>query len=111
MPQTQRGYIHPATHYAGESMDPNLPPMGMRVRLKASYDISRFNRVSRVFLTAMKRYGMFVADGGSGSRYFQGQGGPQESCWNDGQLDRLKSVPGTAFEVVATGPILRIAGP
>lgn len=111
VPQTQRGFIHPATHFASYSNDPNLPPMGMRVRLKASFDIAHFNRVSRIILTAMKKYGMFVADSGSGSWYFQGQGGPQESCWNDNELDQLKSVPGTAFEVVKTGPILRTSGP
>jgi hypothetical protein len=111
VPSTQEGYIHPATHYASHSKDPNLPPMGMRVRLKASYDISGFDRVGRIILTAMKKYGMFVADAGAGSWYFQGQGGPQESCWNNGQLNALKAVPGTAFEVVHTGPILRDAGP
>jgi len=111
VPTTQRGYIHPATHFASDSLDPNLPPMGLRVRLKASYDISAFNRVSRIVLTAMKTYGMFVADAGSGSWYFQGQGGPEESCWSNAQLNELKRVPGTAFEVVKTGPILRIDGP
>jgi hypothetical protein len=111
VPVSQAGFIHPATHFVGTSRDPNLPPMGMRVRLKASFGISRFNSVSRIILTAMKRYGMFVADGGSGSWYFQGQGGPQESCWNNNQLDQLKDVPGTAFEVVKSGPILRTEGP
>jgi hypothetical protein len=111
VPESQRGFIHPATHFASSSIDPNLPPMGMRVRLKASYSLAGFNTVSRIILTAMKKYGMFVADGGSGSWYFQGQGGPQESCWSNNQLNQLKSVPGTAFEVVKTGPILRIDGP
>ena len=111
VPNTQRGFIHPATHFASSSNDPNLPPMGMRVRLKASYPIAGFNRVSQIILTAMKKYGMFVADGGSGSWYFQGQGGPQEACWSNNQLDALKNVPGTAFEVVKTGPILHVSGP
>jgi hypothetical protein len=103
---TQAGFIHPATHYASSSTNPNLPPMGLRLRLKASYDIAHFNRVSRIILTAMKRYGMFVADNGS-NWYFQGQGGRAAKCWNNNQLDELKSVPGSAFEVVETGPILR----
>lgn len=111
VPATQKGFTHPATHYASTSANRNLPPMGMRVRLKASFDIGHFNRVSQIILTAMKKYGMFVADGGSGSWYFQGQGGPQESCWSNNQLDQLKTVPGTAFEVVKTGPILRVSGP
>jgi hypothetical protein len=103
---TQAGFIHPATHYASSSTDPNLPPMGLRLRLKASYDISHFNRVSQIILTAMKRYGMFVADNGS-NWFFQGQGGSAAKCWNNNQLDQLKSVPGSAFEAVETGPILR----
>jgi hypothetical protein len=111
VPKTQRGFIHPATHFTSDSRDPNLPPMGMRVRLKAGYDISHFNTVSRIILTAIKKYGTFVADSGSGSWYFQGQGGPQESCWNNDELNQLKDVPGTAFEVVKTGPILRTEGP
>lgn len=102
---TQNGYIFPATHRAGTN-DPSLPPMGARVRLKASYDISHFNRVSQIILTAMKTYGMFVADNGS-NWYFQGQGGKEAKCWNDNQLDQLKSVPGSAFEFVSTGPIHR----
>ena len=107
---TQAGYIHPATHYASNSRDRDLPPMGLRVRLKASYDISKFNRTAKIILAAMKTYGMFVADNGS-DWFFQGQGGSAAKCWNDGDLDALKSVPGTAFEVVKTGRILRKSGP
>ncbi len=103
--QTQAGFIHPATHYASNSTNPNMPPMGLRLRLKASYDISHFNRVSQIILTAMKHYGMFVADNGS-NWFFQGEGGKAAKCWNDNQLDQLKGVPGSAFEVVETGPIL-----
>ena len=105
--QTQRGFIHPATHFASSSSDPDLPPMGLRVRLKASFDISRFNRVSQIILTAMKTYGMLLADNG-GSWYFSGQGGPQESCWRNSELNQLKTVPSSAFEVVKTGPILHV---
>ena len=108
--RTQAGYIHPATHYASNSLDRDLPPMGLRVRLKASYDISKFNRTAKIILTAMKTYGMFVADNGS-NWYFQGQGGSAAKCWNDNDLDALKNVPGTAFEVVKTGRILRKSGP
>lgn len=107
---TQSGYIHPATHFASNSRNPDLPPMGLRVRLKASFDISGFNRTSQIILTAMKTYGMFVADNGS-NWYFQGEGGSAATCWNDNDLDQLKNVPGTAFEVVQTGKILRKTGP
>lgn len=108
--RTQAGYIHPATHFASNSRDLDLPPMGLRVRLKASYDISHFNRTAKIVLTAMKTYGMFVADNGS-NWYFQGEGGSASKCWNDNDLDALKNVPGTAFEVVKTGKILRKSGP
>src|SRR6202011_2095355 len=59
---TQRAYIHPATHFASSSTNPNLPPMGLRLRLKASFDISRFTGASRVVLAALRKYGMFVVD-------------------------------------------------
>jgi hypothetical protein len=104
--RTQAGYIHPATHFASSSSDPNLPPMGLRLRLKASYDLSKFGRTAKIVLTAMKTYGLFVADNGS-NWYFQGEGGKASKCWNDNDLDALKDVPGSAFEVVKTGPILR----
>lgn len=108
--RTQAGYIHPATHYASDSRDRDLPPMGLRVRLKASYDISHFNRTAQIVLTAMKTYGMFVADNGS-DWFFQGEGGKAAACWNDNDLDALKTVPNTAFEVVKTGRIRRKSGP
>jgi hypothetical protein len=99
--RSQRGYIRPATHQAGSSSDASLPPMGARFRLKASFDISRFHGASRVILRALKTYGMFVAD--NGSSWFVS--GAADRAWNDGDLDQLKSVPGSAFEVVDTGPI------
>jgi hypothetical protein len=104
--ETQAGYIHPATHFASYSQDPSLPPMGLRIRMKSSYDVSGLTGQSLVIATAMKKYGMLVADNGS-NWYFQGEGGKAASCWNDNDLDQLKSVPNTAFEVVKTGKILR----
>jgi hypothetical protein len=100
--ETQAGYIHPATHFASDSSDPSLPPMGLRLRLKASYDISGFPRTDQIILTAMKRYGLILADNGS-SWFFQGAPDPR---WNDDELDMLKQVPGSAFEAVQTGPVL-----
>lgn len=104
--QTQEGYIHPATHFASDSRAKDLPPMGLRIRMKSSYDISGLYGQARVIAVAMKTYGMFVADNGS-NWYFQGQGGRQASCWNDNDLDQLKNIPNSAFEVVKTGRILR----
>ena len=108
--ETQRGYIHPATHFASNSRKKDLPPMGLRIRMKASYDISGITGQASVIAVAMKKYGMFVADNGS-NWYFQGQGGRQSSCWNDNDLDQLKNVPSSAFEVVKTGRILHKSGP
>ena len=97
--RTQRAYIHPATHWASSSTDPNLPPMGLRVRLKASYDVSGFPASVRVILTALKRYGMIVAD--NGSNWFIT--GTHDTRWNDDELGAIKTVPGGAFEAVNTG--------
>jgi hypothetical protein len=101
--RTQQGYIHPATHDASSSTDPNLPPMGLRLRLKASFDTTSFHGEARVVLEALKRYGMIVADNGS-NWYITGASDPR---WNDTDLNQLKTVPGSAFEVVDTGPIRR----
>ena len=99
--QTQKGFIHPATHYASSSTNTALPPMGLRLRLKASYDISTYTGQSHIILTALKKYGMIVADNGS-SWFITGD---TDTRWNDTDLDQLKQVPGSAFEVVTTGTI------
>lgn len=99
--RTQNGYIHPATHVASSRSDPSLPPMGLRLRLKASYDISGFSGAARVVLEALRRYGMIVADNGS-NWYISGTSDPR---WNDEDLNALKKVPGSAFEAVQTGAI------
>jgi hypothetical protein len=100
---TQRAYIHPATHYASDNTNPSLPPMGLRLRLKASYDISQNTGRARVVLEALKKYGMIVADNGT-SWFITGA---TDSRWDDEDLDQFKRVPGSAFEAVDTGPIIR----
>ena len=102
VPETQAGFIHPATHFASSSTNPDLPPMGLRLRLESSFPIATFPRTDRIILQAMKTYGMIVADNGS-PWFFQGATDPR---WNDNVLDALKTVPGSAFQVVETGPIL-----
>ncbi len=102
VPQTQRGYIHPATHFASASSDPSLPPMGLRLRLKASYSLAGFHGESLVILEALKRYGLIVADNGS-PWFITGAPDPR---WNDEDLEQLKQVPGSEFEAVESGPIL-----
>jgi hypothetical protein len=99
--QTQRAYISPARHY-GSSNDQYAPPMGLRLRLKASYDISRNTGQAKVVLAALKKYGMMVAD--TGTSWFIS--GATDARWDDDDLDQLKRVPGSAFEVVKTGPII-----
>jgi hypothetical protein len=97
--QTRAAYIFPATHFASSRTSRDLPPMGMRFRLKASYDISGLAPQARVIARAMQRYGLIVADNGS-NWFFQGAPSPG---WDDDQLNELKDIPGTAFEVVRTG--------
>jgi hypothetical protein len=105
---SQDGYIHPATHFASSSGDSSLPPMGLRFRLKASFNVSGLHGQSKIIATAMQKYGMLMADNGS-NWYFQGEGtgNSKKTCWNDNDLDQLKSIPGSDFEVVQTGSIIR----
>jgi hypothetical protein len=79
--------------------------MGMRVRLKASFNISGFGPESTVILKAMKKYGMIVADNGS-AWFFQGAPAPQGSAWDDNDLDGLKTLTGDDFEVVQMGTVV-----
>ncbi len=98
---TRKAYVYPARHYASYSDDTNLPPMGMHVRLKASFDISQFSPANQVILRALKRYGMFVAD--NGSNWFLS--GAPDPRWSDDQLSQLKIVRGSNFEVVKMGEL------
>jgi hypothetical protein len=97
VPRTQRAYIPPARHQAGSDTDPNLPPMGLRLRLKASYSLSGYHGQSRVILLALRHYGMLVADNGS-PWYISGTA---DKHWNDADLEQLKRVPASAFEVIS----------
>jgi hypothetical protein len=101
--RTRRAYVYPARHYASDSSDPSLPPMGLRLRLKASYSTAGFPRQARIVLEALKRYGMLVADNGS-DWYVSGA---PDRRWSNDQLHTLHRVPGSAFEVVKTGAALR----
>ncbi len=101
--RTQRAYLPPARHSTGTLTEATLPPMGLRVRLKASYDISGFGPTARVVLEALKQYGMFVADHGD-DWFITGAADP---AWTDAELAELGRVPASAFEVVAHGPLQR----
>jgi hypothetical protein len=100
---TQRAYVWPARHVASDLTDPSLPPMGLRVRLRASFDTSTFPRQARIVLEALKRYGMMVADNGS-SWYVSGAPDPR---WSNDQLHTIGRVKGSDFEVVDTSSLPR----
>jgi hypothetical protein len=99
--RTQRAYVYPARHYASTLTDPSLPPMGLRLRLKASFDTSGFPPQARVVLEALKRYGMMVAD--NGSNWFIS--GEPNASWNNDDLHTLGQVTGSNFEVVDTSSL------
>ncbi|HLY93726.1 MAG TPA: hypothetical protein VKP14_02675 [Gaiellaceae bacterium] len=99
--RTRRAYVYPARHYASSLTDPSLPPMGLRVRLKASVDISGFPRQARIVLQALKTYGMIVADNGS-NWYISGAPNPS---WSNDDLHTLGRITGADFEVVDTSSL------
>ncbi len=100
LPHTRAAFIPPASHWAANTSDANAPPMGMRLRLKASYDISGFSTQMQAILTAMKKFGLILADNGS-SLFVTGA---SDNRWGS-DLDSLKTVPATAFEVVQMSPV------
>ena len=93
---TRDAWINPASHCAGDTSNPAAPAMGARLRLGPSYDISGMSGHARVIATALKRYGMIVADNGS-NWFFSGT---SDRRWDDENLNQLKAIPGSAFEVV-----------
>jgi hypothetical protein len=99
--RTRRAYVYPGRHYASDERSPNLPPMGLRLRLRGDFDISGFPRQARIVLTALKRYGMIVADNGS-SWYVSGAPSPH---WSNDQLHTLHNVTGADFVVVDTSKL------
>ena len=100
-PETRNAHIYPARHHAGVSNSKALPPMGLRVRLKSSVNISSFSPSNRVILTALKRYGMILAD--NGSPWFVS--GVSDKRWDADDLNELKRIRGNSFEVVDTSKL------
>jgi hypothetical protein len=100
LPHTRAAFTPPASHWAANTSDATAPPMGMRLRLKASYDISGFDAQMQVILTAMQKYGLILADNGS-SLFVTGV---SDTRWGS-DLDTLKTVPSSAFEVVQMNPV------
>ncbi len=94
--KTRRAYIPPASHWASKLEDEDLPPMGMRVRLKADYDLSGFGPEAKAILEALKTYGMILADNGS-NNFISGAPDPR---WNVDALRQLMRVKSSDLEVV-----------
>jgi len=105
LPQSQAAMVPPASHWAATSSNPLAPPMGMKLRLKADYDISQFSTNVQVILTALKKYGMIMADNGS-AMYLSGA---PDDRWDNDDLHNLSQVPASAFEVVQMKPIYTAA--
>jgi hypothetical protein len=101
---TRDAWVHPASHCAGSGSDPSAPPMGLRLRLSAGYDISGLTGPARAIAVALKQFGLIVAD--NGSNWFIS--GTSDRRWPDENLDQLKSIPGSAFEVVQSAATVHI---
>ena len=101
VPTTQKAFVLPATHWASTNTNPAAPPMGLRLRLKASFDISSYPTDDQVILTALKKYGMILADNGSAIFI----SGAPNNGWNNNHLNLLKQITASNFEVVQTGTI------
>ena len=101
--RTRNTYVWPARHAASSLTSSSLPPMGLRLRLRASFDISAFPPQARIVLQALKQYGMLVADNGS-NWFISGAPNPR---WDNDDLSTLSRVRGSAFEVVDTASLPR----
>ncbi len=99
--RTRRAYVPPARHFASRLMDEDLPPMGMRVRLKKEYDVSRYPAHVQVILKALKTYGMILADNGGDWMI----SGAPDARWNDDEMGAIKRVKGKDLEVIRMGPM------
>jgi hypothetical protein len=101
LPVTRQAFTPPASHWASSVTAADAPPMGMRLRLKADFDVSKFSPQNQVILRALKKYGMILADNGSGI-YISGAPDPR---WNNDDLGNLKTITASSFEVVLMDPI------
>jgi hypothetical protein len=102
VPQSQHAYVWPARHYASSLTGAQYPPMGVRFRLRASFDISSYSAINQIILTALKKYGMMIADNGA-PWYISGA---PDSRWSDDDLHNLTQLTGADFEVVDVSPMM-----
>ncbi len=102
LPVTQEAFTPPASHWASNVTDANAPPMGMRLRLQASFDISGYSRANQVILTALKQYGMILADNGGSDIFITGM--PDDN-WNNNDLHALTGITASSFDVISVDPL------
>jgi hypothetical protein len=102
VPHTQDAFVWPARHEASSLTSSSYPPMGARFRLKASFDVSGFSPTNQIILTALKQYGMMLADNGS-SWYISGA---PDSRWSNDDLHVLNTIAGSNFEAVDVAPLM-----
>lgn len=105
VPKTRKAHVWPARHDASHETGADFPPMGIRLRLRADFDVSSYSPANQVILKALKRYGMFLAD--NGSAFFLS--GVPDRRWDDDDLHRLGGVKGTDFEVVDESALQMLA--
>jgi hypothetical protein len=101
VPVTREAFVAPASHWASSNSSASAPPMGTRLRLKSTFNISGFSAENQVILTALKKYGMILADNGS-AIYISGA---PDSRWNNDDLSHLKSLTAADFDVVQMGTV------
>lgn len=100
--KTQPGRISPATGFASKETDDNLPPMGLRLRLRNDFDAKWWPKTTQVIVEALKTYGMVVVDNNLDMELW----GEASQSWNQDEIDKLRKIKAADFEVVDTGPIL-----
>ena len=101
---TRNAWVHPGSHCAGDTSNPDAPSMGLRLRLQPKYNLSDFSGAAKTIAIALKQYGLVVADNGS-NWYFSGT---SDTRWNNENLDQLKRIPGSAFEVVKSAARIHV---
>lgn len=101
LPNTSAGFVPPASHWAATSTNTYAPPMGARLRLKASFDVSSYSATNQVILNALKKYGLILADNGS-AMYISGT---PDNRWNNSDLHLLNGATADDFDVLTLSPL------
>jgi hypothetical protein len=94
------GFVPPASHWASNSSNQFAPPMGMRLRLKSSFNVSSYSAANQVILNAMKKFGLLLADNGA-PMYISGT---PDDRWDNSDLHNLANVHASDFDVIQMTP-------